>query len=64
MVLRSFVSVSGRVMGGQIGLVYVTPHWFDENMLHSLTLRLAVNVILQLVLRLHNFCLVGFIYKI
>lgn len=46
-VLRSFVSVNGHVMGGQIGLVYVTPHWFDENMLHSLTLRLAGNVILQ-----------------
>lgn len=46
-VWSSFVTVNGHVMGDQIGLVYVTPQWFDESMLRSPTRRLAANVILQ-----------------
>lgn len=34
-------------MVGQISLVYVTPEWFDENILHSPTLLQAANVTLQ-----------------
>lgn len=43
-VWSSFVTVNGHVMGDQIGLVYVTPQWFDES---SPTRRLAANVFLQ-----------------
>lgn len=46
-VWSSFVTVNGHVTGDQIGLVYVTPQWFDECMLRSPTRRLATNVILQ-----------------
>lgn len=42
-VLRSLVSVNGHIMGGQIGLVYVTPHLLDGSTLRSVTLRLAVD---------------------
>lgn len=53
-VLRSLVSVNGHIMGGQIGLVYVTPHLLDENTLRSVTLRLAVDAA---VLTRHDFWL-------
>lgn len=57
--LCSFVTVNGHIMVGQIGLVYITPQWFDENMLHSPSFRLAANVILQFdVLPQHNFSLI------
>lgn len=50
------MAVNGHVMGGEIGLVYVTPQWFDESMLHSPTRRLAANVVLQFdVLPLQDF---------
>lgn len=41
------MTVNGHVMGDQIGLVYVTPLWFDESVLRSPTRRLAANVFLQ-----------------
>lgn len=42
------MTVNGHVMGDHyLGLVYVTPQWFDESMLRSLTRRLATNIILQ-----------------
>lgn len=59
-VLRSLVSVNGHIMGGQIGLVYVTPHLLDENTLHSVTLRLAVDAA---VLTLHDFWLASLTCK-
>lgn len=41
------MTVNGHVMEDQIGLVYVTPQWFDDSMLRSPTRRLAINAILQ-----------------
>lgn len=53
-VLRSLVPVNGHMVEGQIGLVYVTPHLLDENILHAVALRLAVGAA---VLTRHKFCL-------
>lgn len=41
------MTVNGHVMEDQIGLVYITPQWFEESMLRSPTRRLAANAILQ-----------------